>query len=176
MKQQDIHQLLEKFYEGSSSPQEEIDLYLKLLEQPLDSPFQKDLELIESIGFASEKLHKEKEENKLVFSLIIRQKRWAIAALLPLLLVIGAFFFFNTSTTENSFQNRRALGQEEVDLQAERAFNILNECFDKSGEKYYQASSTLQEANGFITTSFEQMDPLFPSSNDGNWQNLNYYE
>ncbi len=177
MNKQSLPTLLEKYYEGITSPEEELILYLKLLDEPAESPYQKDLKVLEAMMVSAEGVPETKtlEKKATTLSFFSSPKRWAIAAILPLLLVIGTYLLFNPSLNEQSFRNSTPIAQEEVNQHANMAFELLNDCFESSSNEYYRASERLHEANGFIEASLEPFESSSAQNNFG-WENLNYYE
>ena len=48
-----LEELLRKYYDGSTSPEEEVSLYISLLEEPEDSPYRPDLIAMEHMMMAA---------------------------------------------------------------------------------------------------------------------------
>ncbi|MFC2270295.1 MAG: hypothetical protein ACFNJO_04930, partial [Porphyromonas endodontalis] len=51
-----LEELLRKYYDGSTSPEEEVSLYISLLEEPEDSPHRPDLIAMEHMMMAAAQL------------------------------------------------------------------------------------------------------------------------
>ena len=51
-----LEELLRKYYDGSTSPEEEVSLYISLLEEPEDSPYRPDLIAMEHMMMAAAQL------------------------------------------------------------------------------------------------------------------------
>lgn len=168
--QQPLEELLQKYYDGSTSPQEEVSLYLALLEEPKDSPYRQDLEVVEHMMMAAAQLSlagqpKQKAE---ILTPKKAQKRWRIApkhiwaaaASLTLLIAIGTAVWQPSPKVGGSWRNAQPIGQEEVDKEMLRAFGLLDDCLSAGSEHYSKAHTTIQEASNLLEASYQQLEPM----------------
>ncbi len=162
-----LEELLRKYYEGATSPEEEVSLYLSLLEEPQDSPYRPDLLAIEQIMMAAAQLSLQKQEKPATQEVKV-QKRWRIipkpiltvAAALALLIAIGTSIWQPASEPNGSWRNTRPIDQEEVDREMARAFGLLNDCLSAGNAHYTKAHSTLEEVSSLLDASYQQIQPM----------------
>lgn len=169
-----IDDLLSKYYSGASSPEEEISLYIALLEEPEDSPYKQDLKVLEGLMMVGEILSTEDalQESALPQHAIAKRgvKRWfvskyiwSVAASLALLLVIGtSISLWNDQPEEaqGSWRNAQPIDQEEVNKEALRAFGLLDECLSAGSVHYVKAQSTIEEASDLLEVSYRKLAPM----------------
>lgn len=176
MSKEQLTALLDKFYDGSTSPEEELVLYLKLLDEPEGSPYQTDLKVLEGLmNGAALVSHETAPSTRRVLHFFPKVRRWAVAAAVPLLIGVGTYNFLHRRGGETSFLNQRALHQEEVDRHAAMAFSLLDDCLEAGSTNCTKAQDVLNEASGYIEASYQQLDPVM-DYNTFEWQTLGFYE
>lgn len=172
-----LPRLLEKFYSGETSPEEELMLYLHLLDEPSNSIYQADLKVVEMLFIGAQQIQREtllvKRKNKWYSSSTI--KKYAIAAALPLALTLGLIGLLRNPSEELSFRNNTYIAQEEVDIHAERAFSLLNDCLESGYTNYTKAQSAINDASEAIEASYQQLEPLMEHEAYG-WETLELYQ
>ena len=123
--QRSLDELLARYWEGETTPKEELLLHLALLDQPEDSPYRKDLEVIEEMMAVAEQVKRQ--------PILFRLRRpIAIAASVTALLVGGGYAVTALHKAGQSTLNGEPLYQAEVDAQAERAYRMLYDCLQES--------------------------------------------
>lgn len=157
MSQEDLEKLLERYYEGDTSPQEEILLHLALLDEPLDSPFKKDLFVLEHMMKGAQQISNKKKTEIFLF-----QKRFYIPLLSVAASVLLLLFFFIPSTKQKkSYINGVPLAQEEVEKHANEAFDMLFSSIEEGASQCNFLEAKLERTNNILDHSFENMqDPI----------------
>lgn len=174
MTKEKLPHLLDKFYAGASTPDEELLLYLTLLDEPADSIYQADLRVVETLFAEAHQLHSKAialPPLKKAGNRAYMFKKYAVAAALPLLLTLGAMGIYRSISEERSFRNDTYIAQEEVDRHAQRAFSLLNDCLESGYSSCAKAQSALNDASYFIETSYQQLDPVMERTPYG-WETL----
>lgn len=166
-----LEELLRKYYDGSTSPEEEVSLYISLLEEPEDSPYRPDLITMEHMMMAAAQLSLQGQKEQATQEVKV-QKRWRIipkhiwtaAAALALLIAIGTSIWQPSTEPNGSWRNTRPIDQEEVDREMARAFGLLDDCLSAGNEHYTKAHSTLEEVSNFLDASYQQLEPMSSST------------
>ena len=164
-----LEKLLRKYYDGSTSPEEEVSLYISLLEEPEDSPYRPDLIAMEHMMMAAAQLSLAEQKEQATQEVkvqkrwrIIPKHIWAAAATLALLIAIGTSIW--QPEPNGSWRNTRPIDQEEVDREMARAFGLLDDCLSAGNEHYTKAHSTLEEVSNFLDASYQQLEPMSSST------------
>ena len=148
--QRSLDELLARYWEGETTPKEELLLHLALLDQPKDSPYLKDLEVIEEMMAVAEQVKRK--------SILLRLRRpIAIAASVTALLVGGGYAVTALHKAGQSTLNGEPLYQAEVDAQAERAYRMLYDCLQESQSQCSSVYAQLDETDDLINESLNKL-------------------
>lgn len=148
--QRSLDELLALYWEGETTPQEELLLHLALLDQPEDSPYRKDLEVIEEMMAVAEQVKRK--------PILLRLRRpIAIAASVTALLVGGGYAVSALHKAGQSTLNGEPLYQAEVDAQAERAYRMLYDCLQESQSQCNSVYAQLDETDDLINESLNKL-------------------
>lgn len=148
--QRSLDELLARYWEGETTPKEELLLHLALLDQPKDSPYRKDLEVIEEMMAVAEQVKRK--------PILLRLRRpIAIAASVTALLVGGGYAVSALHKAGQSTLNGEPLYQAEVDAQAERAYRMLYDCLQESQSQCNSVYAQLDETDDLINESLNKL-------------------
>ena len=148
--QRSLDELLAHYWEGETTPMEELLLHLALLDQPEDSPYRKDLEVIEEMMAVAEQVKRK--------PILLRLRRpIAIAASVTALLVGGGYAVTALHKAGQSTLNGEPLYQAEVDAQAERAYRMLYDCLQESQSQCSSVYAQLDETDDLINESLNKL-------------------
>ena len=148
--QRSLDELLTRYWEGETTPKEELLLHLALLDQPKDSPYRKDLEVIEEMMAVAEQVKRK--------PILLRLRRpIAIAASVTALLVGGGYAVTALHKAGQSTLNGEPLYQAEVDAQAERAYRMLYDCLQESQSQCSSVYAHLDETDDLINESLNKL-------------------
>ena len=148
--QRSLDELLARYWEGETTPKEELLLHLTLLDQPEDSPYRKDLEVIEEMMAVAEQVKRK--------PILLRLRRpIAIAASVTALLVGGGDAVTALHKAGQSTLNGEPLYQAEVDAQAERAYRMLYDCLQESQSQCNSVYAQLDETDDLINESLNKL-------------------
>lgn len=148
--QRSLDELLTRYWEGETTPKEELLLHLALLDQPKDSPYRKDLEVIEEMMAVAEQVKRK--------PILLRLRRpIAIAASVTALLVGGGYAVTALHKAGQSTLNGEPLYQAEVDAQAERAYRMLYDCLQESQSQCSSVYAQLDETDDLINESLNKL-------------------
>lgn len=148
--QRSLDELLARYWEGETTPKEELLLLLALLDQPEDSPYRKDLEVIEEMMAVAEQVKRK--------PILLRLRRpIAIAASVTALLVGGGYAVTALHKAGQSTLNGEPLYQAEVDAQAERAYRMLYDCLQESQSQCSSVYAQLDETDDLINESLNKL-------------------
>lgn len=148
--QRSLDELLARYWEGETTPKEELLLHLTLLDQPEDSPYRKDLEVIEEMMAVAEQV----KRKPILFRL---RRPIAIAASVTALLVGGGYAVTALHKAGQSTLNGEPLYQAEVDAQAERAYRMLYDCLQESQSQCSSVYAQLDETDDLINESLNKL-------------------
>ncbi len=147
--QRSLDELLARYWEGETTPKEELLLHLALLDQPKDSPYRKDLEVIEEMMAVAEQVKRK--------PILLRRPIIAIAASVTALLVGGGYAVTALHKAGQSTLNGEPLYQAEVDAQAERAYRMLYDCLQESQSQCNSVYAQLDETDDLINESLNKL-------------------
>lgn len=148
--QRSLDELLTRYWEGETTPKEELLLHLALLDQPKDSPYRKDLEVIEEMMAVAEQVKRK--------PILLRLRRpIAIAASVTALLVGSGYAVTALHKAGQSTLNGEPLYQAEVDAQAERAYRMLYDCLQESQSQCSSVYAQLDETDDLINESLNKL-------------------
>lgn len=147
--QRSLDELLTRYWEGETTPKEELLLHLALLDQPKDSPYRKDLEVIEEMMAVAEQVKRK--------PILLRRPIIAIAASVTALLVGGGYAVTALHKAGQSTLNGEPLYQAEVDAQAERAYRMLYDCLQESQSQCNSVYAQLDETDDLINESLNKL-------------------
>lgn len=148
--QRSLDELLTRYWEGETTPKEELLLHLALLDQPEDSPYRKDLEVIEEMMAVAEQVKRK--------PILLRLRRpIAIAASVTALLVGGGYAVTALHKAGQSTLNGEPLYQAEVDAQAESAYRMLYDCLQESQSQCSSVYAQLDETDDLINESLNKL-------------------
>ena len=147
--QRSLDELLARYWEGETTPKEELLLHLALLDQPKDSPYRKDLEVIEEMMAVAEQVKRK--------PILLRRPIIAIAASVTALLVGGGYAVSALHKAGQSTLNGEPLYQAEVDAQAERAYRMLYDCLQESQSQCNSVYAQLDETDDLINESLNKL-------------------
>lgn len=173
-RREQIEQLLHSYYEGQSSPQEELKLYLMLLEEPDNSPYGADRMLLEAswaVGVPNEELFPEKRHKvrgagnlKVLFNSYYRNvAKYVAAAAVVGSVVVGASLYKNRGashtgayplTGDVSHVNGNPIEQEEVNRYALQALSTLVHCCEVQAQGTEKIESVLSNVHDNVQRSF----------------------
>lgn len=138
-----IETLLEKYYDGASSPEEELILHLALLDLPMEDPLRRELAVLE--GLMSTALAT--PQGKKRWRLKVTRRATGIASVAA----AGVLLFWGISRYQHqagqSYINGEPIAQEEVNRQAQMAFRTLAENLNSGLEAREKAVLQLSATN-----------------------------
>lgn len=158
--QDHLEMLLTKYYQGESTPQDEIELYLALLEQPPHSPYQVDRIAMERMMWGANRLKQAQRHWVLLF---VSKKWWRVASVAIFVSVTLSIVLWQKNDIEPieySYRNQTPIQQTEVDAEAFRVFELLNNCFSQGNQYSERTYLTFQEASDHLTHSYQQLLPF----------------
>lgn len=157
MDYQQLEKLLNRYYEGDTTPEEEILLYLALLDEPQDSPLKKDLFVIESMMHVASSMQKSTNKPKKIFS---KKRLYLAIASVAAALTIGIVGNLPTTRDTNSYMNGEPLAQEDVTLHAEKAFGMLANCLKESAHQSDIVETKLKKTGQILDQSIEKLEEV----------------
>lgn len=145
-----IDRLLESFYAGTTSPQEELELYCLLEGLPDAAPYHSDLQLLWAlIGLPERETAMEDDSDKVLLEkmaswedrvrhpsrrLSLRLVRYGAVACVALALAIGVAVELNTVGRLSSNRNGIALDRDEAVRETAYAMELLEYCLDRGAD------------------------------------------
>lgn len=168
----DIEQLLERYYDGISTPDEEFVLYLALLKEGPGSPYYADRLLLEATLQRAASETKGAEEPLLPHRTIPRWRMWVrkYAAVAAVLLVGGVgvtFFQWGRSSrqAELSLRNGQPIPQEQVNEYTLAALTKLGDCVELCSEQ----NEEIDQLFGRLQDSYQSSMEKIPFVSEGGW-------
>ena len=163
----DIDQLLERYYDGLSTPDEEFVLYLALMQEDSGSPYYADRMLLEAT------LQRAASQTKSATpALTPRWKIWVrkYAAVAAVLLIggVGVSVFQwgrNSRQAELSLRNGQPIPQEQVNEYTLAALTKLGDCVELCSEQNEQ----IDQLFGRLQDSYQSSMEKIPFVSEGGW-------
>lgn len=162
----DIKILLDRYYDGSTSPDEEVSLYLLLLGEHEDSPYYADRMLLETTLLRATTQHTD-QQSAIEAPLRSSRPRWQVrlsryGAAAAIVLTVGAglaLFRWQQSgrAAEVSLLNGKPMAQEQVDRYALQAFAKLGDCLDTYDEQQEIASEAFELLQTSLNSSLDRI-------------------
>ena len=163
----DIDQLLERYYDGSTTPDEEFVLYLALLQEEPGSPYYADRMLLEAT------LQRAATQTQSTAS--APTPRWKVwvrkyAAVAAVLLIggVGVSVFQwgrNSRQAELSLRNGQPIPQEQVNEYTLAALTKLGDCVELCSEQNEQ----IDQLFGRLQDSYQSSMEKIPFVSEGGW-------
>jgi hypothetical protein len=145
-----LQELLDRYWEGETTPEEELRLHLLLLGQPKESRYRQELAVIEGMMAEAEQL----KPKTLKFHL----RQYLIVAASAIILLGGSGYLTHSLRKMNqSTINGVPLYQADVNDQAERAYRMLHDCFQESITQREALYQHLNETDNLINASLDQL-------------------
>ena len=169
----DIEQLLERYYDGLSTPDEEFVLYLALLQEEPGSPYYADRMLLEAtLQRAATQTKSSETEPSLSYQTTPRWKVWVrkYAAVAAVLIVggVGVSVFQwgrNSRQAELSLRNGQPITQEEVNEYTLAALTKLGDCVQLCSEQ----NEEIDQLFGRLQDSYQSSMEKIPFVSEGGW-------
>lgn len=158
--QYSIDQLLARYYDGATTPEEEIVLHLLLLEEGEQGAHATDLAALEAMMGAATQAAKPKVKpiGRFLWPALSMAAAFAFAmALSPQLFSPKA-----TPSEEVSHVNGIPIGQEQVDRHAIEAMHLLETYFTATHEAQIEANQQLQHLNNRLDESYRTLEYAQP--------------
>lgn len=154
-----LKQLLEKYYDGETSPEEELVLHLALLDEPDNSTSRRHLSVLEGMMAVAPKARPRH------FKLHLGKSFYSVAASFTALLLVAGSFFLFFEKHEPSLLNGEPIAQEEVNRQAEEAFGLLSSCLDASVSQREMFETKIGETDHLLEATWQQLEYIQSDNN-----------
>lgn len=155
MNRNELAALLNKYYDGNTTPDEELLLHLALLDEPENSPFRADLMVIECSMQAAEIAKKPK------FKIHFKKILWrTVASVAACFILLGGGYTY-LRIADPSLKNGKPMSHEEVALQAQQAFEMLSNSFSMSQKQCRQVQQELQNVDIKYAPQWKNVDNAF---------------
>lgn len=163
----DIEQLLERYYDGLSTPDEEFVLYLALLQEEPGSPYYADRMLLEAT------LQRAASQTKSATPAPtprwkIWARKYAVAAAVLIVGGVGVSVFQwgrNSRQAELSLRNGQPIPQEQVNEYTLAAFTKLGDCMQLCSEQ----NEEIGQLFGRLQDSYQSSLEKIPFVSEGGW-------
>lgn len=163
----DIDQLLERYYDGSTTPDEEFVLYLALLQEEPGSPYYADRMLLEAtLQRAATQTQSTAPAPTPRWKVWVR--KYAVAAAVLLIGGVGVSVFQwgrNSRQAELSLRNGQPIPQEQVNEYALAAFTKLGDCMQLCSEQ----NDEIDELFGRLQDSYQSSMEKIPFVSEDGW-------
>lgn len=168
----DIDQLLGRYYDGLTTPDEEFVLYLELLKESPDSPRYTDRMLLEATLQRASLQIQTPEESSQSHRATPRWQLWvrkyAVAAAVLIIGGVGITFFQwgrNSRQAELSLRNGQPIPQEQVNEYTLAAFSKLSDCVERCS----QQNEEIDQLFGRLQDSYQASMERIPFATEGGW-------
>lgn len=163
----DIEQLLERYYDGLSTPDEEFVLYLALLQEEPGSPYYADRMLLEAtLQRAASQTKSATPAPTPRWEIWVR--KYAVAAAVLIVGGVGVSVFQwgrNSRQAELSLRNGQPIPQEQVNEYTLDAFTKLGDCMQLCSEQ----NEEIGQLFGRLQDSYQSSMEKIPFVSEGGW-------
>lgn len=163
----DIEQLLERYYDGLSTPDEEFVLYLALLQEEPSSPYYADRMLLEAtLQRAASQTKSAKPAPTPRWKVWVR--KYAAAAAVLIVGGVGVSFFQwgrNSRQAELSLRNGQPIPQDQVNEYTLAALSKLGDCMELCSEQ----NEEIDQIFGRLQDSYQSSMEKIPFVSEGGW-------
>lgn len=175
--QKEIERLLSQFYEGITTPEEEIDLYRLLIDQPEGTNYTSEqlafIAMMETSNEVNSDSWSEEDkqfanwlDGKLTKKEAIEVpffrhfQRWrGYAAAIVVILAVGALtlLFQDQAPEPLALRNGQVISQEEASQEVQKSLQLLANCFEYTGQATQKTSETFSELHRVLEKSTKKV-------------------
>ncbi len=159
-KTQELEQLLQRYYAGDTTPEEELLLHLALLDEPEGSPWAKHLRVIESTMAAASHIKSFQTNPR-----IIRFRRISVGVASVAATIVALTLAVPRIQHEPSLRNGEPIAQEEVNKHAQQAFDMLASSLEQGAEQCDFLEAKLDETNTIMEATWDKLDEIQSNNN-----------
>lgn len=161
--QEDLERLLERYYEGTTSPDEEMTLYLRLLKEKPGSPHYADRMLLETtlrMRESGSETCRETTTDKVDHPRprVLHLLKYAAVAAILIIVGIGVFHISpDRNPAEASLLNGQPISQEQSDQYTIAALTQLSNCIQRCSEESTKITTIFAGMRETVRSSLEKV-------------------